>query len=390
MDINLSEEQKLLQRAGRDLLAKECTSEVVRAAEDSATGYPVELWKKMADLGWLGLIIPEKLGGQGQDNVSLAVLSTELGRALTPGPFLTSAVLSASALLSGGTATQKATYLPKIASGESVISFAALERSGTPSPTDMWASGRLQATDYVLSATKLFVDYANVAEYFLVPALTEDRGLAPEARVSLFLVPAKSRGIEITPLYTMAKDKQYEVSFHDVTVPKGSMIGKPGHGWSIVEQALFQGVIGLCGYMVGLASRAHDLAVEYAKTRIQFGKPIGAFQGVSFPLAQVATELRAAETLTHFCAWTLDRKRPAREAVATAKVFTGQVCKYATQVASETFGGLGFMSEVDVTLCLRRGKQLQLTLGGPWYWLDIMAEEILDKDTVTVPWRLEA
>jgi alkylation response protein AidB-like acyl-CoA dehydrogenase len=171
-------------------------------------------------------------------------------------------------------------------------------------------------------------------------------------------------------------------------VASAALIAGGRHAFDVLERAVSVGVIALCGYMVGVGRAALDMAVAWAKVREQFDRPIGSFQGVAFPLAQSATELRAAEVLTMYCAWCLDNDVPAREAVATAKLFVGDACRVATQVASETFGGAGFMQETDVGLYLRRGKQLELSLGGKAFWEDTVATEILDGEASSVPWRL--
>jgi alkylation response protein AidB-like acyl-CoA dehydrogenase len=194
----------------------------------------------------------------------------------------------------------------------------------------------------------------------------------------MLLVDAKSPGVTMTPLRTMARDKQYRVTFDNVSVNAANAVGPAGGAWPLLERVVQQGVITLCGYMVGASEQVHQMATEFAKQRVQFGRPIGSFQAIQHYLAQTITEIVGADTMTFYAAWTLDEGLPARQLVAKAKVLAGDTFKQASSIGAQIHGGIGFNEDVDTTLFLRRGKQLQLSMGDSGYWEDVLAEGLLD------------
>ena len=378
MDMELREEQQQLMVAARRFLASECPPSLVRESEASELGYSAELWRKMAGLGWLGLPYPQQLGGSGMGSVDLVVLAKELGRALCPSPYIPTVVLSGGAIAAAGSEEQKNSYLPRIIAGETVIAFALQEAMTFYDPRGIETTAAEQGDGFVLTGTKMFIEFASAADHLLVLARTAG---APHSNdgLTMFLVDTKSPGIELTPLGTMARDKQFEVTLNQVRVSKEDMLGTPGQGWSTLEGVIQQGVVALCGYMVGASERIHEMATAFAKERIQFDRPIGSFQAIQHYLAQTITEIVGADTTTLYAAWTLDEGLPAREIVAKAKVLAGDTFKQASAIGAQIHGGIGFNEDVDTTLFLRRGKQLQLSMGDSGYWEDIIAEEILDR-----------
>ena len=378
MDMELREEQQQLMVAARRFLASECPPSLVRESEASELGYSAELWRKMAGLGWLGLPHPQQFGGSGMGSVDLVVLAKELGRALCPSPYIPTVVLSGGAIAAAGSEEQKNSYLPRIIAGETVIAFALQEAMTFYDPRGIETTAAEQGDGFVLTGTKMFIEFASAADHLLVLARTAG---APHSNdgLTMFLVDTKSPGIELTPLGTMARDKQFEVTLNQVRVSKEDMLGTPGQGWSTLEGVIQQGVVALCGYMVGASERIHEMATAFAKERIQFDRPIGSFQAIQHYLAQTITEIVGADTTTLYAAWTLDEGLPAREIVAKAKVLAGDTFKQASAIGAQIHGGIGFNEDVDTTLFLRRGKQLQLSMGDSGYWEDIIAEEILDR-----------
>ena len=378
MDMELREEQQQLMVAARRFLASECPPSMVRESEASELGYSAELWRKMAGLGWLGLPYPQQLGGSGMGSVDLVVLAKELGRALCPSPYIPTVVLSGGAIAAAGSEEQKNSYLPRIIAGETVIAFALQEAATFYDPRGIETTAAEQGDGFVLTGTKMFIEFASAADHLLVLARTAG---APHSNdgLTMFLVDTKSPGIELTPLGTMARDKQFEVTLNRVRVSKQDMLGTLGQGWSTLEGVIQQGVVALCGYMVGASERIHEMATAFAKERVQFDRPIGSFQAIQHYLAQTITEIVGADTTTLYAAWTLDEGLPAREIVAKAKVLAGDTFKQASAIGAQIHGGIGFNEDVDTTLFLRRGKQLQLSMGDSGYWEDIIAEEILDR-----------
>ncbi len=378
MDMELTDAQQQLMLAARRFMQTECPSSLVRECESSESGYSSELWRKMAELGWLALPFPQDAGGFGLGTVDLVVLAKELGRALCPSPFIPTVVLSGGAIAVTGSEERKRRLLPQIASGDLVVAFALQEPSTFYDPRGIKTRATPVEGGFALNGEKMFVEYAGAANKLLVVARTA--GAAPSSDgITMLLVDAETPGITLSRLNTMARDKQYHVSLSDVFVPSAGVIGPIDGGWPLLEDVVYRGVVTLCAYAVGASEQIHHLATEFAKQRVQFGRPIGSFQAIQHYLAQSITEIVGAETTTFYAAWMLDHGLPARAQVAKAKVLAGDTFKNASSIGAQIHGGIGFNEDVDTTLFLRRGKQLQLSMGDSGYWEDVLAEELLDK-----------
>jgi alkylation response protein AidB-like acyl-CoA dehydrogenase len=377
MDIEYTEEQQQLMAAARRFMEQECPFSLVREMESSEHGFSPGLWQKMADLGWLGLPFPAGYGGFGMGAVDLVVLAKELGRALCPSPYIPGVVLSGGAIAAAGTEEQRKSYLPRIISGDLIVAFALQEANGYYDPRGVTLRATKTADGFALNGTKLFVEFAGAADRIIVVARTS--GAPPSTDgITMFLVDPNSAGVRLRLLSTMARDRQFEVTFEGAAVPAADVVGPLGGAWPLLEGVVLRGVIAMCGYMVGASERIQEMATDFAKQRVQFGRPIGSFQAIQHYLAQMVTEIVGAETTALYGAWTLDEGLPAREIVAKAKVLSGDTFKQASAVGSQIYGGIGFNEDVDTTLFLRRGKQYQLSMGHTGYWEDVIAEELLD------------
>jgi alkylation response protein AidB-like acyl-CoA dehydrogenase len=378
MDMEFTEEQQHLMNTARSFLEKECPSALVRELESSELGFSPGLWRQMADLGWLGLPFSEEYEGYGLGVMDLVVLGKELGRVLCPSPYIPTVVLAGGAIAAAGSDDQKKTHLPRIISGEELIAFALQEQSGTYNGRGIKTTATDSDGGYVLNGTKMFVEFAEAADRLLVVAHTSGDADATDG-LTMFLVDAKSEGIELTPLSTLARDKQCRVDLKDVKVSSADVLGPVGEAWPLLERPVHTGVITLCAYMVGASETIHEMANSFAKERVQFGRPIGSFQAIQHYLAQTITEIIGADTVTIYAAWAMDNDMPHRALVAKAKSFTGDTFKQASSIGAQIHGGLGYNEEVDTTLFLRRGKQYQLSMGDSGHWEDVIAEELLDK-----------
>ncbi len=378
MDMNFTEQQQQLADTARRFLENECPLTDVREQESTDTGFSLSLWRKMADLGWLGLPYPEQYGGYGLGHIDLVVLAKELGRALCPSPFIPTVVLGGGAICAAGTEQQKQHYLPRIAGGQAVIAFALQEQSRYIDPRGIKTRAAESGDGYVLNGTKMSVEFANSADRLLVVARTSGEAPATDG-ITMFLVDARSPGITLTPLGTLARDRQHKVSLQDVRVPRSDVLGPADGAWPVLEKAIQGGVVAFAAYMVGASERIHGLAVEFAKQRVQFDRPIGSFQAIQHYLAQSITEIIGADTMTYYSAWSLDEGLPSLAIVARAKVLAGDTYKSTSALGAQIYGGIGFNEDVDTTLFLRRGKQAQLSMGDSGYWEDVIAEEILDR-----------
>jgi alkylation response protein AidB-like acyl-CoA dehydrogenase len=359
MDISLSEEQELLQQSARDFLQQECPIQLVRAMEEDERGYDPHLWKQMADLGWLGLVLPEEYGGSGFTIMDMAVLLEEFGRALVPGPFVPTVIQTGLPILWAGSDAQKRELLPKIAKGEMIATMAWHEPSATSHPSGIEAAATLQGDAYVLNGAKLWVPFAHVADYLIVVART-GAGATPADGITLFLVDAKSPGIAVTKLRTIADDHQCEVLLQDVRVPPSQVLGEVGKGWPVVEQVRGYGAVAMCAQMVGIAHQAFEISLNYAKTRVQFGRPIGSFQAIKHKLANMVIDVDGSRYVTYRAAWFLSEGLPAAREVAVAKAWTNEACRRVVREAQQVHGGIGYTKEYDLQLYTRRAKAAEM------------------------------
>ncbi len=376
MDMEFTEEQRALQTTARSFLATECPTSVARAMETSESGFSQELWQKMADLGWLGLVHDADAGGAGMGNVELAVLAKELGRVLCPSPYIPSAILAGGAVAAAGTGEQKQRLLPDIISGKTVVAFALQEENTYFDARSVNATATANGDAYVLNGTKMFVEFASAADRVLVVARTAGAPPASEG-LALFLVNPNDVNVRLEPLSTVSRDRQFQMVLDGVRVEADDVIGTPGEAWSALEGVIERGVVALCAYMVGAAERIHEMATDFAKERVQFNRPIGSFQAIQHYLAQSITEILAADTTVFYAAWTLDEGLPSREIVAKTKSFAGDTFRKATDIGTQIHGGIGYDESMDTSLFLRRGKQLQLSMGSTGYWEDVIADELL-------------
>ncbi len=364
MDFGFSEDQELLRDSTRKFLAAECPTTFVRKMMEDDSAHATELWKKAAELGWMGILIPEEHGGIGGSFLDLVVVLEEMGKSLMPGPFLATVLLGSTAVLAGGSDDQKAATLPKVAAGELLMTLAQAEKSGRYDAGGISMPATARGGDFTLSGEKLFVPDAHVADQMVVAARTGSNGSAEDG-ITLFLVDAKSPGVEITQLKTVDMTRrQCHVAFQDVAVADSQVIGEVGQGWPILKRVLAQATAGLCTEMVGTGQRALDMAVEYAKERVQFGKPIGSFQAVKHKCVDMMVQVENARSLTYYAAWTVDENvAEASQAVPMAKAYCSDMCKTVTSEAIQVHGGIGFTWEHDMHLFYRRGLASEAAFG---------------------------
>jgi alkylation response protein AidB-like acyl-CoA dehydrogenase len=383
VDIKLTDDQAQLQEIASKYMDKHCSFEFVRRMEkDSKQGFCRDMWQQFAEMGWLGIMIPEKFDGMGMSLLDTVVLIRELGRHICPSPFLFTSVLAADVIAQAGSAEQQAELLPQIVAGERIYAFAYQEYSRFFRPEHIKLEAGKNGDSYLLNGTKLFVEFADGADTLLVAARTGEAN--SQHGLSLFLVDRNAAGINTTHMPTMSRDRHYQVDFKNVEVPASALLGEFNKGWEALEPSLHKAVIAFCAYTNGAGFEMHGYATEYARGRVQFGRPIGQMQTIQGYLAQMIMELYGADMLTMFSAFQIDKGRHARGYVAKAKAFSADTVGHVMDVSSQIFGGMGYMEEQDTTLFLRRGKQYQLALGGTEYWEDVIAEEIIDREPVVL------
>ena len=375
MDLGFSEEQEMLRKTARDFLQTECPTTLVKEMADDEKGYTPELWAKMAELGWMGLALPEEYDGMGMSFLDLSVLLEEMGRACLPGPFFSTVVLGGFTIIEAGNEEQKKDLLPKIATGEVILAMALTEPSASYDPASVTVKAVSDKDDYVISGTKLFVENAHIADYMVCVTRTKD-GSSAEDGITLFLVDGKSPGISTTVLKTIAGDKQCEVIFDNVRVPKKNMLGDLDKGWPVVAKMLEMAAVAKCAEMVGGAQAALDMSVAYAKERIQFGRPIGSFQAIQHHCANMVTDVDGSRFITYQAAWKVSEGLPATMEVSMAKAWVSEAYRRVTQLGHQIHGGIGFCMDHDMPLYFKEAKAAESTFGNADWHREIVAQQL--------------
>lgn len=373
MDFGWTEEQEMLRRTARDFLAKECPKSLVRAMEKDEAGFSPELMRKMAELGWTGLIFPEEYEGGGGEFLDLVILIEEMGRALLPGPFLSTVLLGGLTLLHAGSEEQKRAFLPGIAQGEKVLSLALTEPSARFDAAGVQLRAVRDREEYCLSGTKLFVPDARAADGLLCVARTAERG-DPTDGLTLLLVDGKSPGLSCIPLRALSADRPCEVDFQDVRVPVQNVVGEVDRGWEVVSWTLERAALAECAWMVGGAQQVIDMTVNYSKERVQFDRPIGSFQAIQHKCANMLTEIDGARYITYLAAWKVNAGLPASQEISMAKAWVSEAYRRACLEAHQIHGGIGFTEEHDLGLYLRRARRAELSCGDASYHRERLAQ----------------
>lgn len=363
MEFGLNESQGILKESAREFFAGECPISEVRRLSATDTAFDPNLWEKLARQGYTGINFAEEFSGVGLGIVELILLMEEMGRALLPGPFFSTVALAGSLLSSTGNTEQKRKYLAAICRGEARATAAIVEAAGS------WDPGEAQITAIggKLKGEKLFVADAGVANWIIVLA-----------RDGTYLVDAKARGVRVAPMNGMdVTRKLYSVRFDDVAAEKlGGTLG--------VSKALDVATAALCAEMVGGMQRTLDITVEYAKTRKQFGKPIGMFQAVQHHCADMYLETESARSAVYYAAWTLEHNAPdAASAVSIAKLYTSEASRTVGNRGIQVHGGMGFTWENDLHLYYRRAKASETAFGDATFHRERLARLVVDVEATT-------
>jgi len=363
MEFGLNESQEILKESVRKFFAGECPSSEVRRLMETDNAFDRNLWAKLADQGYTGIIFPEEVGGVGLGLVELVLLFEEAGRALLPGPFFSTVALAGSVLRASTSRELKNKYLSAISRGEARSTVAFVEAAVSWDPAD----AQMTASNGKLKGEKLFVPDAAIADFILVVASN-----------GVFLVDAQSHGLRIAPMLGMDLTRKLcSVQFDNTPAEKLAET-------SVVSRALDVATVALCAEMVGGMQRTLDLTVEFAKTRKQFGKPIGMFQAVQHQCADMYLETESSRSATYYAAWALEENAPdAASAVSIAKIYTSEASRTVGNRGIQVHGGMGFTWENDLHLYYRRAKSSETAFGDATFHRERLARLVIDTDAVS-------
>jgi 3-oxocholest-4-en-26-oyl-CoA dehydrogenase beta subunit len=362
VNLSFSEEREMLRKSARDFLVDKCPKKLVREMEKDNKGYSPQIWQEMADLGWMGIVFPEKYGGNDMTFEDLSVLIEEMGRACLPGPYFSSVVLGGLTISDVGSEEQKQKYLPAIAGGKLILTLALTEPGAAYSPDSIKVTATRVGQDHVLNGTKLFVPDAHVADFILCVARTGEN-VDAEKGVSIFIVDAKSPGLKCSVLNTIAHNKLCELIFDRVRVPRENILGELNKGWSEVRKIIERAALAKCCEMVGGMQVVLEMTVDYAKQRIQFEAPIGSFQAIQHHCANILVDVDSSKVMTYEATWRLSKGLPCDKEIAMAKAWVSDAYRRIVILATQVHGGVGIMEDYDLQLYLKRAKAAELAFG---------------------------
>jgi alkylation response protein AidB-like acyl-CoA dehydrogenase len=372
MDLSLTESQEMLRTAARSFVEREAPGHAIVAVQRTDSSLVPELWRKAAELGWLGILIPAEHGGGESSLTDAAVLYEELGRGPVPGPFWTSGVLGALTLMEAASEEQQRALLPGLARGETVVAVAITEPNTSWGPQGVLVKPQRLGDRYRLDGTKLFVSDATAATHLIAAVRTGDS----PGDVSLLLVDARAPGVRARRLPGFLS-WQCEVTFESVEVPATSLLGgRENQGWVSLERALLRALPILCSYMVGGCQAVFEMSVAHSRERVQFGVPIGRFQRVQDHIIRLVNHVDAARWTTAEALWKLDTGRPATAAVHMAKAVSSEAYFEACNAAHEVHAGQGSLTEYGLVAHTQMSRTLFPYLGDPRWHKRRMADAL--------------
>jgi acyl-CoA dehydrogenase len=371
MNLDFTSEQEMLKDAASKFFSNECPYDRVKELEDSEAGYSAELWQKMAELGWQGLIFPEEYGGFGAAFMDLILLSQEMGKAVCPSPFFSTVIQCGLTLLEGGTEDQKREFLARIAGGDLIMALAQYEEGGSYFSSGIRMRAEVKGSHYLLNGTKLFVLDANICEKLIVVARTDGGG------TTLFMVEANDPGVVITKMPTIGKDNLCEVTFKDVTVNGNRVIGAVGKGWEILEKVEAKAAVVKAAEMVGGCRACIDLTAEYAKQREQYGMPIGGFQIIQHYLANMLIRYDVSANYLYQVASMVEEGLDFVTEASALKASVNESYKFVSERAVQIHGAIGTSREADIALFYRKAKSYEYACGDSDYHYEKVIQNLL-------------
>lgn len=369
MDFSLSEQQEMLKKAAREFFTNELPKTKVKELAADPKGYSVDMWNKMADLGWVGLALPEEYGGSGASFLDLTILLEEMGRACLPGPFFSTAVLGGMTIAEVGSEAQKKEILPKLIKGDLIVTLAVAEHHAIYSPEFFEVEAREAGDGFVINGTKLFVPDVHEADYIILAARTK-------GGVTLLLVSAKSRGVKCKLLPNMSGERHGAVNFKEVKVSRADVLGEMNKGKEYLERIMNRAAVGKCSEMLGGAEQVMEMTVAYAKERMAFGRAIGANQSIQHHCANMLNDLDGCRCMTRRAAWMASEGLPCALEVSLAKAWVHQACRRITSLGHGIHGAIAFQHDHDMHLYFKQARVGEVAFGDTAYHEEVVAREL--------------
>jgi alkylation response protein AidB-like acyl-CoA dehydrogenase len=366
MDFSPSASQQILISTARTFLRQHCPPELAQRLALDARGFDAALWQRLAELGWPGLLVPPDFGGSGGSLLDVIMLVEEMGRAGLPGPFVASAVVATSLLLSVASAAQQKRLLPALAAGERLATLALVEETGSFDPGVVALECRVPGR---LTGRKLFVKDAHIADELIVAV--RERG-----ELGLLVLPTDRPGITRVALDTLSGEKLFEVVFDGVEVSADDRLGAAGRARQALPAALQAGALARTAEMVGAAQHVLELVVEHAKTRVQGGRPIGGYQAIQHSCADLVRDVDASRALLYTAAWKASEGLPAEVDVAMAKAYAGEACLEVARRGHQILGAISYCEEHPLHLIHKRIQAASLDFGDAQLHLEAVAGAI--------------
>lgn len=377
MDLDFSKEQELIRKSAAQFVTKECPFDLVRELEESEDGYSKPLWKKMQEIGWLDLLIPEAYGGFGSDFLDVVIIQEELGKRVVPSPFFSTGIAGGLILLEGGSEEQKAALLPRIGDGSMLVSLAQYEKEGSYRPSGIQMVAERKNGQYELTGLKMFVTDANIADKLIVLARagSEDDGL------TLFLVDKDSPGLTVSKLQTIAKDNTCAVKFDAVSVPESNVLGTVGNGWAALKKMQTKATVAKAAEMIGACKACIDMTSSYTKERVQYGTPIGGNQAIQHFMANMLIAYDTIHEYLYRAACMIDNGEDASLEASILKASANENFKFISERAIQLHGAIGTTREYDIALFFRRAKSWEYV----WGDTDYHYERIMERCAIEMP-----
>ena len=371
MALILNEEQQSLKDIAREFLQNNAPITHFREIRDTQNelGYDKSLWKEMVNLGWSGILIPEEYGGFDFGMVGMGSILEEAGKTLTPSPLFSTGVLGASLLTLGGSDTQKQTYLPQIVEG-ALTTALALEEGNRHAPHFIQTEAKKKDGKFVISGNKNFVIDGHSSKLLMVAARTEG-SIDDASGITIFLVDPDEQGVEITKTIMVDSRNAANIEFNNVSVSSDNILGEENNGASLLELVLDRAQIAISAEMLGNASQAFDLTLQYLKERKQFGAVIGTFQALQHRAAEMYSELELTKSsIIAACNAVDDNSNDLRRIASLAKFKSGETNHLITNEAIQMHGGVGVTDEYDVGLFMKRARVTEQIFGNSEYHID--------------------